>query len=287
LLLGCLAILVTGVMAYALWDFLPRGTRAKLDGREPVRPGTAPKNPEAPRTEHPVFNYHGIKFVKQYSPSKVDPWNRQTEPKGSVLWEPGTTIRLAFLDGDPPVHKHIMSIAQEWTQVANLSFEIGPPEEAYVRITMDPSEEGDGLVSWAGVACRYVTGPSRPTATLSALNYSTNEADFRRVVLVTFGHILGLSLEWNNPKSDIPWSDEYKRSDEYKNGPGTSWDRNMYAINKEFDKKFVMLPSVPPDKTRGGYSTQQPSYLSEGDKEFVARLYPGTLLRDAVPTTSQ
>ena len=53
------------------------------------------------------------------------------------LWDPGTQIRVAFLDGDPFYHQKVQEHLKEWTDSVNLGFEFVPANDptALVRVT--------------------------------------------------------------------------------------------------------------------------------------------------------
>jgi hypothetical protein len=211
--------------------------------------------------------------LRHYSPSDVNPWKRTTDPKGAILWANGATIRVTFLDGDPLLWARVIKVAREWLDHANLKFEFGPKEGAYVRVTFDPNREGIGVAGYAGVSCRQAP-PGEPTLTLSILHPGVSEADFRRVVLLGFGHVIGLQPEFKNPNCKIKW----RRPEFYR-----PWSPQDYGIDKPFDRLSVMLPSVRREETSEGFTSEQPTQLSEGDKTFVRKLYPGMLMKGARP----
>ena len=218
---------------------------------------------------------HTVFFVHSYSPRDHDP--RRSEPRGTHLWANGTTIRIAFLDGELGIQQKIVQIAREWTKHANLTFEFGPVEGSDVRITLDPDKEGYGVAGLPGTAAlqRSDTGA---TMTMSLLRPDLSNAEFRRPVLYGFGHIIGLMAEWNNPNSDIPWNKEV--ASRSFNSP---WPSSLFGIDKPFDKRSIMLPHISNELTQGDYENRQPTELSEGDKEFVVALYPTQVLDGAVP----
>src|SRR5687767_3560388 len=58
---------------------------------------------------------------------------------GGVLtetqWEPGQTIRIGFINGDPSLQQRVMAAAAEWTQFANLTLTPAPSlNQAEIRV---------------------------------------------------------------------------------------------------------------------------------------------------------
>ena len=53
------------------------------------------------------------------------------------LWDPGTQIRVAFLDGDPFYHQKVQEHLKEWTDSVNIGFEFVPANDptALVRVS--------------------------------------------------------------------------------------------------------------------------------------------------------
>ena len=53
------------------------------------------------------------------------------------LWQPGRTLRIAFLDGDPALHERIFEYAAVWTRHANLHSTL--PETPTPKSSHSPS----------------------------------------------------------------------------------------------------------------------------------------------------
>jgi hypothetical protein len=109
-----------------------------------------------------------------------------------------------------------------------------------------------------------------------------SEEKFRRSVLRQFGHLLGLINEHQNPEANIPWDEAavYKQF--------SFWDRattNRTIFSKyagpyrKFDPESVMMAFTIPRSLLKDDSfppvLKLNSNLSEGDKRFIAELYPG------------
>ena len=53
-------------------------------------------------------------------------------------WQPGTTLRVTFLAGDPVVQQRVIAIAKEWSNFANIQFEFVADSQADIRIAFNP-----------------------------------------------------------------------------------------------------------------------------------------------------
>jgi hypothetical protein len=200
----------------------------------------------------------------------------------NVLWPNGKVIKVAFLDGDAALQEKVATYAQEWTEYANLTFDFGEHEEADVRVSF--SQPG----SWSFIGVDALSVPkNQPTLNLGYLKRNSPEELIKRTVLHEFGHVVGLSHEMQNPNHTIPW-DRQAILDFY-SGPPNFWtqdqiEANVFAVwesgsypGKEFDPKSIMMFPVDNALTHGDYEIGWNNELSEGDKAFVALLYPKPL----------
>lgn len=224
---------------------------------------------------------HAVK-KKPGAGTKTMPGEEQWIPGGPVavtakLWKPGRTLRIKFLQGDPVVQKKVREAALEWTRYANLHFEFVSEGDSELRISF---EQGG---SWSYVGTDSLTTPQdKPTINLGWLTAKTTDEEIRRVVIHEFGHTLGLVAANQSPVANIPWNK--KAAYEYYGKMG--WDRQTvdYNVFTKYnpdqvkygppDPYSIMYHPVPREATDGKLEIFQGTELSEGDKQFIAQLYP-------------
>jgi len=196
------------------------------------------------------------------------------------LWPPGTTLRVRFLEGTPVLQARVQTILTEWTRYANISLAFGKDPAAEVRISFKSS---DG--SWAYVGKNALDIPrTEPTVNYGYVTAATSDGEATQYVLHEFGHVLGLIHEMNQPNANIPWN--VAKVFATFGGPPNNWPREIIESNffgryrqgdfppKPFDPKSIMMYAVPKDLTDGTFATGVNQVLSEGDKRFIATLYP-------------
>ncbi len=195
-------------------------------------------------------------------------------------WEPGRTLRIFYMDGDPVIIDKVNQVYPEWTQHANIKFEVSNDPRSEIRISF--REAG----SWSYIGTDALLVPSnKPTMNYGWLRRDTDDIEYRRVVLHEFGHALGLIHEHQNPATDIPWDKEAVYS--YYSGSPNFWDRAQtdrnlfwtYDKSKtqfiDFDRDSIMLYPVEQRFTVGDFEIGWNNELSKADKEFIAQQYPG------------
>ena len=197
------------------------------------------------------------------------------------LWDNGRRIRARFLDGDPVVQGKVAAIAPEWERYTNLRLEFVRDGAAEIRISFR-----DVGFSWSTVGTDALTRPRTvPTMNYGWLKPTTAEREYRRVVLHEFGHALGMIHEHQNPAAagEIPWD----KPKVYAYYARQGWsqrdvDENIFDVYAEeatnfsaFDPTSIMQYAVPDELTVGSYAIGWNTELSETDKEFMRRQYPG------------
>jgi hypothetical protein len=105
----------------------------------------------------------------------------------------------------------------------------------------------------------------------------------RRTVLHEFGHALGCIHEQASPAAAIPW-DEPKVYEFYRRWQGWSDETIRHNVLRRYsadqvrfthhDPDSIMQYPVPAALTGGRLEIGWNTDLSEGDKSFIARMYP-------------
>lgn len=196
----------------------------------------------------------------------------------TVLWRPGQTIRIRFLDGDPYVQGRVRHYAEQWLSYANLRFQWVDGGASDIRISFRDS----GSYSLLGTECRH-RAQDQATMNFGWFDRQTAEAEFRRTTLHEFGHALGLGHEHKSPVHRIRWNEPLVIADMRRTH---GWDEAKTRHNilerldatttrsSTFDPASIMAYSVPERWTLDGFSLEQSTDLSPGDREFIRQLYP-------------
>jgi len=197
-------------------------------------------------------------------------------PKYPRLWQPGSVLRVRFLDKKPNFEQLVRRYLPLWSVYANVQFEFSDDKDAEVRVAF---QEGGG--NWAYIGPDCLDAPQdEPTVNFGYLE--PPEAS----VLHEFGHVLGLLHEHNHP-AGLKWN----KTRVYKSmsGPPNNWDKattdaqlftkwspSTFPVKKAFDPSSVMAYPMPKEWTGLEAEFGHRDSLSAVDKEFVARLYPFT-----------
>lgn len=215
--------------------------------------------------------------------NKGDPYEKPTTKMALIrakLWEPGQTLRVKFMGGDPEIQGKVKEKAKDWENFANLKFDFISEGDADIRIAF----ESDG--SWSYIGKDALDIPqNEPTMNYGWLETDTTDEEYSRVVKHEFGHAIGCIHEHQNPAGEIPWDKEavYK----YFMGPPNNWpkeqiDHNLferYSKNitnyTNLDPTSIMLYPIPAQFTLnhqaiGGRNND----LSDVDKSFIKQQYP-------------
>lgn len=196
------------------------------------------------------------------------------------LWDPGTTLLVYFMDGDPALHERILKVAQEWSQYANITFEqTGSRADAVVRVAF---ERNVGSWSYIGTDCLPIARDQQ-TLNLGWVDASTPMQEVRRVTLHEFGHVLGLLHAHQSPAANIPWDRKQVEASYAKLGWSEDQIKaNLYdrfdpaAVHYEqaLDNTSIMAFPIPGTLTHGLLAIDTNIELSDGDRKFIAELYP-------------
>jgi hypothetical protein len=192
-------------------------------------------------------------------------------------WQPGSTLSVRFLDGDPLVKQKVEMVAHGWEDHANVRFAFGERADAQIRISFQ--EEG----SWSYLGKDALQIPAtQPTMNYGWLTADSEDQEYSRVVLHEFGHALGAVHEHQSPGVTIPW--DTKAVYAYYALQGWSKDDTdqnvLIPYSPEgiqfsvFDRASIMLYAVDNRLTIGDWQVGWNRDLSEQDKAFIRNRYP-------------
>jgi hypothetical protein len=200
-----------------------------------------------------------------------------------LLWKTGSVLRVRFLDGDEKQRNLAKRFMPLWSAYANLHFDFNDDPAAELRVSFT----GPGSWAMQGTgAVTYPFGDNEPTINFGWVRGDTNMIEAERVILHETGHVLGLGHEHQNPSGKIPWNlpEVYRlfsgppnlwSKEQIDSTILSTWESKVYPIPKPYDHQSIMLYAMPEGLTKGKnvYFGDNPA-LSEGDKQFVAKLYP-------------
>ncbi|WP_166481970.1 beta/gamma crystallin-related protein [Scytonema sp. UIC 10036] len=193
-------------------------------------------------------------------------------------WQPGRTLRVRFLDGDPVVQTKIAAIAQQWTQYANIKLVFGNDPDAEIRISLEPG----GSWSYLGTDALNIS-KNQPTMNYGWLKPDSSDQEYMRVVLHEFGHALGCIHEHQHPQAGIPWNRDavYRYYKETNNWDKEQVDHNIFrrlgtdiTQFSQYDRESIMHYAIPKELTIGGFEVPWNTQLSATDKNFMRQMYP-------------
>jgi hypothetical protein len=202
-------------------------------------------------------------------------------PRHPKLWNPGDELRVSFLDGSPRQRQFVERFAPIWTAYANIHFVFGEDSESEIRVSF--TEPG---ASWAYIGTDVLEVPdSSSTVNFGWITDESLDREADQSILHEFGHVLGLQHEHQNPTAKIPWRKEAVAR-MFQGPPNNwpeetveqtiyaTWDPGLFPFPKPFDRESIMAYIFPADLTGKRHAMGQNVSLSQGDKEFVQRLYP-------------
>jgi hypothetical protein len=129
-------------------------------------------------------------------------------------WTPGSTVRVAFLGGDPALYAKIEDAASEWTKpgFANLHFQFKGADGKYNQWSPSDTDykaeirvafaSGDAGGYWSNVGTdstiQSVSGPGQVSLNLDSFDQQL-PPDWRAITMHEFGHAIGFQHEHQNP----------------------------------------------------------------------------------------
>ena len=190
------------------------------------------------------------------------------------FWPTGSVLKIGFIQ--PVSAATIATVkaqAEEWLKYANVKFTYPSSGPYDFRIAFNSSA---GAWSYVGLDCKAV-----------AQNYPTMNLGWIApdVIKHEFGHALGLLHEHQNPEGGICW-DEAQVIKEL-SGPPNNWTVAMIRFNvldkmdpatvitTAWDKTSIMHYPIPASWTCNKVAIPAPGTISQADKDFIAKQYPG------------
>jgi hypothetical protein len=200
----------------------------------------------------------------------------------SRMWANGKKLKVKFLGGDDYLKSKVIHYAKKWEDFANIKFDFISNGNAEIRISF---MMGKGSWSYVGTDALSIRDQNKPTMNFGWFDSDTPDIEFSRTVIHEFGHCLGCIHEHQSPAAKISWNkpvvyDYYWRiqgwtKEQVDNNLFAKFNQNEVS-NSDFDKKSIMLYSIPREFTTDGFSVGWNSLLSTLDLEFIARCYPKT-----------
>ncbi|HEY9207131.1 MAG TPA: hypothetical protein VIO58_14550 [Candidatus Methanoperedens sp.] len=214
-------------------------------------------------------------------PSKVIPPERMAVIDAKK-WPRGSTLKCRFLNGSEAQHEKAIKMASMWMKYANINISFVDTEDEHVRIAFI---EGQGSWSAIGVdALDPYFHKDAPTMNFGWLDETTDDVEWRRVVVHEFGHSLGCIHEHQSPNERLKWNKQAVY--DYFSGPPNNWtkeeiDQNILEKYSPegisatlFDPKSIMLYMFPAEMFTNHKATNNNTDLSAKDKAFIKKMYP-------------
>jgi hypothetical protein len=216
----------------------------------------------------------------------IDP-TKDIQPERMALvdgkkWPISSEVKCRFLGGSNVQQEKAIKMASEWMEYANIKLSFVDTQDEQIRIAFMP-----GQGSWSAVGTD-VLDPYYPktqaTMNFGWLDETTDDTEWRRVVVHEFGHALGCIHEHQSPNEHLHWDREavYKRF----MGPPNNWTKDEIDSNilekyspkgmsaTIFDPKSIMLYMFPPELFTDHKGTPNNTDLSSKDKAFIKKMYP-------------
>jgi hypothetical protein len=198
-------------------------------------------------------------------------------------WPIGYTLKCRFLGGSKFQQEKTIEMASEWMNYANINITFVDTPDEDIRIAFLP-----GQGSWSAVGIdaknKYYFPKNQPTMNFGWLDETTDDTEWRRVVVHEFGHALGCIHEHQSPNEHLNWDVDAVYA--YFSKPPNSWSKETIDHNilekyspegidaTLFDPDSIMLYMFPPQLFLDHKGTNNNTDLSDMDKNFIQQMYP-------------
>lgn len=198
-------------------------------------------------------------------------------------WPVGRTLKCRFLGGSEAQQDKTIEMASKWMDHANINITFVDTPDEDIRIGFIP---GEGSWSALGVDAlnTWYFPKNQPTMNFGWLDETTDDTEWRRVVIHEFGHALGCIHEHQSPNERLNWDvDAVYR---YFSRPPNCWPKETIDHNilkryspegtsaTLFDPDSIMLYMFPPELFLDHKGTNNNTDLSDMDKWFIRQMYP-------------
>ncbi len=203
------------------------------------------------------------------------------------FWDVGKVLYVKFLNGSPQIHSRIMTIAKQWEQYGNLTFQFVDSGQAQIRVGL----HAEGYVSsMLGTMANIV--PEDEANVLIDTSFFTSVSSMEAIVLHLFGHVLGFQHEIKVPLTGRSWN--RKNIDKYFDSFGWTQEEIQkkvidvysfsYSNGLAADPFSVMNVPLPGGWTKEE-STVWKKHLSDGDKLLMQLVYPDSTDKHKEPAS--